>query len=84
MLEAHGIAFSCATNGSFLLIIYFLKIKLLLRLTKAYSALIITIKSNLFTGEIEMKIYVDADACPVKDIIISEGTNAEIPVILVT
>ncbi|PGN58597.1 hypothetical protein CN978_27990, partial [Priestia megaterium] len=31
-----------------------------------------------------MKIYVDADACPVKDIIISEGTNAEIPVILVT
>jgi len=31
-----------------------------------------------------MKIYVDADACPVKDIIISEGTSAEIPVILVT
>lgn len=31
-----------------------------------------------------MKIYVDADACPVKDIIISEGTAAEIPVILVT
>ncbi len=31
-----------------------------------------------------MKIYVDADACPVKDIVISEGTNAEIPVILVT
>lgn len=31
-----------------------------------------------------MKIYVDADACPVKDIIISEGRNAEIPVILVT
>ncbi|ETI69755.1 YaiI/YqxD family protein [Neobacillus vireti] len=31
-----------------------------------------------------MKIYVDADACPVKDIIISEGTNAAIPVILVT
>ena len=31
-----------------------------------------------------MKIYVDADACPVKDIIISEGTNAEIPVVLVT
>ena len=31
-----------------------------------------------------MKIYIDADACPVKDIIISEGTNAEIPVILVT
>jgi len=31
-----------------------------------------------------MKIYVDADACPVRDIIISEGTNAEIPVILVT
>ncbi|GAA3314505.1 hypothetical protein GCM10020331_007160 [Ectobacillus funiculus] len=31
-----------------------------------------------------MKIYVDADACPVKDIIISEGTNVEIPVILVT
>lgn len=35
-------------------------------------------------GEIKMKIYVDADACPVKDIIISEGTNTEIPVILVT
>lgn len=31
-----------------------------------------------------MKVYVDADACPVKDIIISEGTAAEIPVILVT
>ena len=31
-----------------------------------------------------MKIYVDADACPVKDIIISEGRNEEIPVILVT
>lgn len=31
-----------------------------------------------------MKVYVDADACPVKDIIISEGTYAELPVILVT
>ncbi|WP_071395120.1 YaiI/YqxD family protein [Bacillus tuaregi] len=31
-----------------------------------------------------MKIYVDADACPVKDIIIVEGTKAKIPVILVT
>ncbi|MFD1739481.1 YaiI/YqxD family protein [Bacillus salitolerans] len=31
-----------------------------------------------------MKIYVDADACPVKDIIIFEGRNADIPVILVT
>jgi uncharacterized protein len=31
-----------------------------------------------------MKIYVDADACPVKDIIISEGRKAEIPIILVT
>lgn len=31
-----------------------------------------------------MKIYVDADACPVKDIIISESRNLEIPVILVT
>lgn len=31
-----------------------------------------------------MKIYVDADACPVKDIIISEARNADIPVILVT
>ncbi|WP_010677667.1 YaiI/YqxD family protein [Bacillus timonensis] len=31
-----------------------------------------------------MKIYVDADACPVKDIIISEATNADIPVTLVT
>lgn len=31
-----------------------------------------------------MKIYVDADACPVKNIVISEATNAGIPVILVT
>lgn len=31
-----------------------------------------------------MKIYVDADACPVKDIIISEGIKADLPVILVT
>ncbi|QOR67217.1 YaiI/YqxD family protein [Cytobacillus suaedae] len=31
-----------------------------------------------------MKIYVDADACPVKDIIISEARNLDIPVILVT
>ena len=31
-----------------------------------------------------MIIYVDADACPVKDIVISEGTKAKIPVILVT
>lgn len=31
-----------------------------------------------------MKIYVDADACPVKDIIITEGRKADIPVILVT
>lgn len=31
-----------------------------------------------------MKIYIDADACPVKDIIISEGTKAKIPVVLVT
>ena len=31
-----------------------------------------------------MKIYVDADACPVKDVIIFEATNAEIPVTLVT
>jgi uncharacterized protein YaiI (UPF0178 family) len=38
----------------------------------------------IFIGEIMMKIYVDADACPVKDIIISEGTKAETPVILVT
>jgi uncharacterized protein len=35
-------------------------------------------------GRNKMKIYVDADACPVKDIIISEGTNAGIPIILVT
>jgi uncharacterized protein len=35
-------------------------------------------------GRNKMKIYVDADACPVKDIIISEGTNADIPIILVT
>jgi uncharacterized protein len=51
-------------------------------LTKATSD--IKLNSNLFTGEIAMKIYVDADACPVKDIIISEGTKATIPVILVT
>ncbi|MFD0050036.1 YaiI/YqxD family protein [Actinomycetes bacterium NPDC127524] len=31
-----------------------------------------------------MKIYVDADACPVKDIIISEASDFEIQVILVT
>lgn len=31
-----------------------------------------------------MKIYVDADACPVKDIIITEARKYEIPVILVT
>ncbi|GGM41550.1 UPF0178 protein [Paraliobacillus quinghaiensis] len=30
-----------------------------------------------------MKIYVDADACPVKDIIISEGTLRNIPIFLV-
>lgn len=31
-----------------------------------------------------MKIYVDADACPVKDIIIFEARNIGIPVVLVT
>ena len=31
-----------------------------------------------------MKIYVDADACPVKDIIISEASHYDIQVILVT
>ncbi|MED4019227.1 YaiI/YqxD family protein, partial [Sutcliffiella cohnii] len=31
-----------------------------------------------------MKIYVDADACPVKNIIITEARKYEIPVILVT
>src|SRR3954468_17823422 len=41
-------------------------------------------KSKLIYGRDKMKIYIDADACPVKDIIISEGTNAKIPVILVT
>ncbi|QHE52385.1 YaiI/YqxD family protein [Pontibacillus sp. HMF3514] len=30
-----------------------------------------------------MKVYVDADACPVKDIIIEEAQKAEIPVVLV-
>ena len=53
-----------------------------LRLTKAKSAIIIN--SNLFTGEIKMKILVDANACPVKDIIISEATKVEIPIVLVT
>lgn len=33
---------------------------------------------------IKLKIYVDADACPVKDIIIAESRNADIPVVLVT
>jgi uncharacterized protein len=33
---------------------------------------------------IKLKIYVDADACPVKDIIIAESRNAAIPVVLVT
>jgi uncharacterized protein YaiI (UPF0178 family) len=33
---------------------------------------------------IKLKIYVDADACPVKDIIIAESRNANIPVVLVT
>lgn len=51
-------------------------------MTKAKFAIIIN--SNLMTGEGNMKIYVDADACPVKDIIITEGTKAKIPVILVT
>lgn len=32
----------------------------------------------------KMTIYIDADACPVKDVIISEGTAKEIPVTLVT
>lgn len=32
----------------------------------------------------DMKVYVDADACPVKDIIISEATADQIPVVLVT
>ena len=31
-----------------------------------------------------MKVYVDADACPVKNIIIQEAGKKEIPVILVT
>lgn len=31
-----------------------------------------------------MKIYVDADACPVKDIVIEEGTKLGLPVVLVT
>ncbi|MFD1850930.1 YaiI/YqxD family protein [Oceanobacillus bengalensis] len=31
-----------------------------------------------------MKIYVDADACPVKDIVVKEGVKAGLPVILVT
>ncbi|RKQ33285.1 YaiI/YqxD family protein [Oceanobacillus halophilus] len=31
-----------------------------------------------------MKIYVDADACPVKDIVITEAKKADLPVTLVT
>lgn len=41
-------------------------------------------RKNTFTGVIKLKIYVDADACPVKDIIIAESRNADIPVVLVT
>ncbi len=52
------------------------------RLTKPKSTIIIN--TNLVIGVIKMKIYVDADACPVKDVIILEATNAEIPVTLVT
>lgn len=52
------------------------------RLTKPKSTIIIN--TNLVIGVIPMKIYVDADACPVKDVIIFEATKAEIPVILVT
>lgn len=52
------------------------------RLTKPNSTIIIN--TNLVIGVIKMKIYVDADACPVKDVIIFEATNAEIPVTLVT
>lgn len=36
------------------------------------------------SGVIDINIYVDADACPVKDIIILESTKAKVPVILVT
>ncbi len=32
----------------------------------------------------KMTIYIDADACPVKDIIISEGTAKKLPITLVT
>ncbi|MCH1624190.1 YaiI/YqxD family protein [Fredinandcohnia quinoae] len=31
-----------------------------------------------------MKIYIDADACPVKKIVITEAINADFPVVLVT
>ena len=31
-----------------------------------------------------MKIYIDADACPVKDIVISEAAKVGIPVVIVT
>ncbi len=31
-----------------------------------------------------MKVYVDADACPVKDIIIEEAGKKSVPVVLVT
>ena len=37
---------------------------------------------NNYAKETKMKIYVDADACPVKDIMIPKATRAEIPVIL--
>ncbi len=30
-----------------------------------------------------MKVYVDADACPVKDIIIEEAQKTDVPVVLV-
>jgi uncharacterized protein len=51
-------------------------------LTNAFSTLIIN--TNYLSGVSEMNIYVDADACPVKDIVTLEGTKAKIPVTLVT
>lgn len=52
-------------------------------LTKQEQPLII-MTNSFKSGEITMKIYVDADACPVKDIIIAEANILKIPVIMIT
>lgn len=48
------------------------------------SCMLKEILIQLLKGLITLKIYVDADACPVKDIIIEEATNRNLEVVLVT